>query len=112
MKLSVLERLVIQNILPQAANFTNLKLMRVAREALSFTDEENKALEFKPAEDGGGNIQWKPDVVAEREIVIGEVVTLMIVEALKKLDEDKQLTNEHFSLYEKFVETGSRHRNS
>ena len=48
MKLNVLERIVLLNILPQQGSFSNLKLLRVAKEALSFTEEENKLLNFIP----------------------------------------------------------------
>lgn len=105
MKLSVLERLAIQNLLPQQSDFTNLKLMRVAREALSFTEKENRLLQFKPVEGEAGKIQWQDGAVPEKEVALGEVVTVMIVDALKKLNEEKKLTEEHFSLYEKFVES-------
>jgi len=46
MKLSVLERITLQNLLPAKGSYTNLKLLRVAREALSFTDAEHKVLNF------------------------------------------------------------------
>ncbi len=46
MKLSVIERLNLQGILPEKGSYTNLKLVRVARETLSFTEAENKVLKF------------------------------------------------------------------
>ena len=103
MKLSVLERITVQGLLPQETNFTNLKLLRIAREALSFNDEELKALQFEEGSESG-TIQWKDGAVPECDVELGETATLMIVDALKKLDDEKKLTNNHFSLYEKFVE--------
>ena len=47
MQLSVLERLTILGLLPTKGNYTNLKLLRVAKEELSFSDEEHKALNFR-----------------------------------------------------------------
>jgi len=38
---------------------------------------------------------------------LGEVVTTMIVDALKKLNDGNKLTENHISLYEKFVEGGN-----
>jgi hypothetical protein len=52
MKLSVLERITLQNILPAKGSYTNLKLLRVAREELSFTDAENKVLNFRQIGEG------------------------------------------------------------
>jgi len=52
MKLSVLERINLLNLLPAKGSYTNLKLLRVAREALSFTDEEHKVLNFRQEGEG------------------------------------------------------------
>lgn len=105
MKLSVLERLMIQNLLPMETNFTTLKLMRVAREDLSFTEEENRLLNFQPVD--GDKLRWQDGQVGEVEIELGEVVTTEIVKALKKLNDENKLTESHLSLYEKFVEGGN-----
>lgn len=133
MKLSVMERLILLNLLPNEGNFTNLKLLRVAREVLSFTEDENKALNFHQE---GDQVKWNDFVVVDtktgevvdpsaigtnmdkqidagvfekrpsvegREIEIGEVVTLIIVTALKALEAEEKLRDEHISIYEKFV---------
>jgi len=47
MKLSVMERMTLLSMLPEKGSFTNLKLVRVARESLSFTDTEYKLLQFR-----------------------------------------------------------------
>ena len=100
MQLSVVERLMIQSLLPNESDYTNLKLVRVARETLSFDEMENAALNFKQ---DGDKVTWT-DSIGEKDVDLGEVVTVMIVNALKKLSDDKQLKNEQMSLYEKFVE--------
>ena len=101
MKLSVLERLLIQSLLPEKGSFTNLKLMRVAREALSFDEDENKALKFVQ---DGEQLRWEDNAVGDNEIKIGEVVTEMIKKELKALNDKEELTPAQFTLYEKFVE--------
>ena len=53
MELSVLERITIQGLLPVKGSYTNLKLLRVAKEALSFTDEEHKSLNFRQEQVNG-----------------------------------------------------------
>ena len=100
MKLNVLERLLLLNILPKEGTFTNLKLLRVARENLSFTEEENEALKFKQEND---QIIWVNDAVGDKEIDTGEVVKGLIVKELKKLDKEEKLKDEFLSLFEKFV---------
>ena len=104
MKLSVMERLTVQGLLPQEANFTNLKLLRIARENLSFSEKELKILNVREGSEPG-TIQWDEGVVSESDIELGETATGMIIDALKKLDGENKLTNNHFSLYEKFVES-------
>jgi len=100
MTLNVLERLLLLNLLPAEGSYTNLKLMRKAKENLSFTEDENKLLNFKQ---DGDSLRWADNVVPDKEIDIGEIVTQIIVKALKKLSDEEKLKIEHESLYEKFV---------
>ena len=100
MELNVLERLLVLNLLPKEGTFTNLKLLRVARENLSFTEEENKVLKFKQEND---QIVWINDAVDAKEIELGEVVKELIVKELKKLDKEEKLKDEFLSLYSKFI---------
>ena len=100
MKLNVIERLLIPGLLPEKGTFANVKLLRVARENLSFTDAENKALEFKP---NGDKVTWNDGAVGDCEIAIGEVVTQMIVKKLNELEKAEDLPDNHISVYEKFI---------
>ena len=132
--LNVLERVLLGNLLPKEGSFANLKLLRVARENLSFDDKENKALNFRQE---GEQMRWdnavvinkksgktltgdpeyiqktlnrNPDeyetkpAVPDKDVEIGEVATQMIEKALKELDEKGELKDEHVSLFEKFIE--------
>lgn len=99
MKLTVMERLLTQSLIPREANYANLKLIREAREELSFSDAENKQLNFRVDKD---RTEWNP-VDIQKDIDLGETVTGMVVKELKRLDEANKLTAEQFSLYEKFV---------
>jgi len=101
MELNVLERLVLLSILPKEADFTTVKIIRKLKEDLSFSEEEHKALQFVQ---DGGNVNWQKDGDIPKDIKIGEKATDAIVEALKKLNTDKKLTEQHLSLYEKFIE--------
>ena len=100
MKLNVLERIVVSEILPKEGSFMNLKLVRTVKEELSFSEEENKALEFNQI---GTSLKWKENVIEDKEFNFGEVVTKLIISKLKELDESEDLTENHFSLYEKFI---------
>ncbi len=103
-KLSVIERILVGNMMATyQGNFTNLKLVRKAREALSFNEKENKELKFNQ---NGDNITWNIEASTKFqavEIDIGENVTSIIKDMLLKLNKEEKLTNQHFSLYEKFI---------
>ena len=103
-ELSVLERLVLLGILPKEGDFTTLKLVRKLRENLSFDEGEHEKLKFVQ---DGDQVRWDESAVPPRAIPIGEKMSDLIRDALKKLDEEKKLREEHFSLYEKFVESKS-----
>lgn len=101
MILTTLERLLLLNILPKEGDFTTIKIVRKLREALSFTEEEHAVRKFNTSPEG--NTTWTlgtPDAV---EISIGEKAADMIVVELKKLNDEKKLSEQTFSLYEKFV---------
>ena len=101
MELLAGERLVLISVLPQEGNFTTLKIVRELREELSFTEEEHKVYEFKQE---GNIVLWNKAKDTPKEVKIGEKANDIIKEALKKLNEEKKLRDEHIGLYEKFVE--------
>jgi hypothetical protein len=101
MKLTVLERIMAQNLLPEKGTFANLKLIRKAKEALSFDDLENKRLNFRTED---GRVFWDDGQVEEKDIQLGEVVTEMIKKELNRLDKEEALAMDFMSLYAKFQE--------
>ena len=101
MELDVRERLILLSILPQEGNFITLKVVRKLRESLSFSEEEIKQYKFVQSE---GRVTWDDKAEQSKEIEIGEKAMDIIKEALKKLNEDKKLKDEHFTIYQKFVE--------
>lgn len=100
MKLSLFERFTIQNILPQEGSFLTLKILNSLKLSLAPSEEEIKEFEIKPE---GNLLTWNKKGKEEKEIEIGEKATDLIVDALKDLDKKAKLTNEHFSIYEKFI---------
>ncbi len=105
MKLSVVERVMLGGMMSvYKCDFTALKLIREGREALSFTDEENGKLGFVQ---NGANLSWNPiasQEVGGVEIDFSETMVSIIKDMLTKLNDDRQLTENHFSLYEKFIQ--------
>ena len=100
MKLDVRERLVLLSVLPQEGNFITLKVVRKLREGLSFSEEELKQYKFVQEDQ---RVTWDDKAEQVKEIEIGEKAMDIIKEALKKLNEDKKLKDEHFTIYQKFV---------
>jgi len=100
MKLTVLERFTLLGVLPAEGNFVTLKIVRKLREALAFTEKEIKDLEMMVE---GERTKWNPAKDVPRDVEIGEMATDMIVKALKKLDDTNKLTEQHMSVYEKFI---------
>lgn len=108
MILNILDRVVLSNILPKEGTFQNLRLLRVVKEEISFNEEENKLLKFRQE---GTQLLWESklvdgkqvDVFPERDFRIGDVVTKLIRDELEKLNSEAKLTEQHFSVYEKFV---------
>ena len=100
MKMNVLERLILLGILPKESNFATLMIVKNLTSSLGLSEDDYKEFEIKQEEN---QIIWNQKGNEEREIKIGEKATDIIIESLKKLDEEKKLTEQHFSLYEKFV---------
>lgn len=130
MKLTVSERIKLNDILPQIQSFVVKKLLRKFSESLSFTEKEHALLRFMyeyecpnchetvgasiPIKCGTcnvymeatGKINWNPQGDLEtgrKDIFIGEKVKEIIVAELKALDDAKQLDDVLTDLYERFV---------
>jgi hypothetical protein len=100
MKLTLLERLTIQKILPQEGNFATLKILDSLKMSLAPSEEEFKEFGIVLEQ---GKATWNEKGLEEREIVIGEKASEIIKETLIELDKNKKLSTNHISIYEKFV---------
>jgi len=100
MKLTVLERLYLLVLLPQKEDINILKIVRDLKNSLALTEEEYKEFEVKVE---NGMTRWNEKGLEEREIQIGEKANDVCVDALKEANKQKLLTEQHISLYEKFI---------
>jgi type III secretion system FlhB-like substrate exporter len=103
MKLCVKDRIVLAGILPQHEDFLTLQIVRKLQEALSFSEEETKALNLV---NDGQQVKWEATADPMKDVEIGIKAADLIVASLKKLDEKKELTADTFGLYETFVQKG------
>ena len=101
-ELTLFERFVVRTLLPPEGSYSTLKIVWELQMELATTEEENKlaGLEDLP---GGGTDAENWDAVEPKEIVFGDITKGLIVDALKKLDEQEKLTQQHITIYEKFV---------
>jgi len=102
-KLSVHQRLVLLNILPQEGDLTTIRLVRELREDLSFSEDEHAALNFQH---GQGNVRWNDDVVDDKDIDIGPKAADVVRKALGELDKNGKLREGHLSLVDTFEYEG------
>ena len=103
-KLNLFERLVCMALLPAEGSFATLKIVRELQMELAPTEEEYKLAGLKDdLLTGGINAELGWDKVEDKEIVFGDIAKAIIVSALEKLDKEEKLTQQHFSLYEKFI---------
>jgi hypothetical protein len=130
LKLTVFERLTLQNILPKEGDFITLKLVRKLRESLAFNEREIAEINFRnhwkcpkcqkvevanempkcPDCDIymqlGGQVTWDDDKAKKviKDVYMGDKMLALCESTLKKLSDEGKLTEQHFSLFEKFVE--------
>ena len=101
MKLNIMERLMVAQLLPEKGSFVNLGLIRKAKENVSFNEQEHKDFQIKATEDG--RITWVDPGNSDKDIEFGDTVTEIVKKALKEMDSKEELEEKYFSLFEKFV---------
>ena len=103
MQLNVQERLILLRELPQAGDITTIKIVHKLRQDLSFSEEEHELykIEYKD-----GMIHWDDTNKEIKDIDIKSKAYSIIQDTLKKLDDEKKITEEHLPLYEKFMDEG------
>jgi len=101
MKLSILDRLVLLNVLPKEGQVTTLKIVRKLREDLSFSEEEHKLLNFRQEDE---RLVWDDEGDIDKEIEIGERATDIIKSALRTLNDQGKLHIDAVDIYDRFME--------
>lgn len=102
MLLTVKQRLLIGNVLPEEADFITLKVVKELQDVLSFSEEETNRLEIRRE---GDMYLWKEgegDIPVE--IHVGDAAKAVITGTLRGLSANGQLRMEFLPLYEHFVE--------
>jgi len=100
MKLSILERITLQGLVPAEGNYITYGLIKQVRTELSFTEKEIKDCKIIQI---GERITWDEKKDTPKEIKIPETIETMIVLALEKIEKEEKLNDNNISLYEKFI---------
>jgi len=99
-KLSVFDRILLLNLLPQEVDMTIYGMYQDCLRYLSFTEDEHDLYLITHQEDG--EVKWTND--SEKEFYIPKNVLNIIKGRLKVCKEKDLLAEEHLSLYNKFVD--------
>ena len=100
MKLDVLERITLLQVLPTEGSYITFKLLLDIKAALAFNEKEIKELGISEKD---GRITWKKS--GEKDIEIGEKTREIVESSLKKLDEQGKINGQNITLFEKFIKT-------
>jgi len=101
-KLTLRERYIVMSLFPREAGFVTIKAITEIKKELLPSDKEIEIAGLTDLVGGGVRAEnWL--LVVEKEITFGKITKALVENALKKLDETEKLTEEHFTLYEKFI---------
>ena len=100
MELNIKQRLMLLQVLPiENARIIDLRICRDLQLKLGFTEEEQQQFGFVQNEN---RLTWNEGADVPVDIDIGPRAHVLIVDALKKLDEEKKLTVDHVELWDLF----------
>jgi len=103
-KLTVKQRIDLQSILPAQGDFVTVKMIRVLREDLSFSEKELETL--KLTRHPNGSVEWNAEAgkKCNKEVSIPEILVTTIKEILERANTSKQITEAHLDFYEMFMD--------
>lgn len=101
MKLNVLERAVALGIFPEKEDFSTLRTIQDARSKLALSEDEVKNFDFKALDDG--KMQWNTKGNEDKDVELSEAAIEILKKKLREMDEKKELTPNHVSLFEKIA---------
>ena len=107
MELLANERIILFGLLPETGDITTMKGLRILKEEIVLNSDDIEAIEFiTEVKDGKLISKWDPDKAKEviKDVDISGVMLAMIVDILKKKESDKELTDNHIELWDKFCE--------
>ena len=102
--ISVINRFVLESILPKENNFITMRLVKNIKDKLELTDKEREKYKIIILPNGLVNFQDKEIIKETKKIRIDDILVGIIKEELKKLDEQKKISQEIIEIYEMFIQ--------
>jgi len=99
-KLNVLERLSLLQILPAESDFATLKIVRDLQNKVGLNEEEFKEYGIELE---NGSYKWNEKGRNEKDFELGDKSVEIIKAQLKEIDEQKKVTGRIMTLYDKFM---------
>lgn len=96
MKLTVKDRIILQQILPQQASLKEIGNIIECSGLLDLTDKEKTEFGYK---EENGSITWNPDMNTVREIKLKHDHVTVLKDAIQKLDENGQVTIQQYETF-------------
>jgi hypothetical protein len=106
MLLNVPDRITLFGLLPKEGSYADIVTLRRAKEVLSLTEEEIKAVQYREEDVGGGRMAYYDVAVGtamEKDIPLDEWTTRTVSGILAKMEKEKKITERFVTLFEKFV---------
>ena len=100
MRLTILERLLLLNVLPVEGNIMTIRIVHDLRKDLGLTEEELKKYNVREQD---SQMVWD-DEKYTLDVPVGEKALDIIAEAISKREREGRLTEQFIPLYERFVE--------
>jgi len=99
MLLSILDRLMVLNLLPKKGDVTTLRVIGEVQESVGFTNDEYDKLNFTHTDKG---TNWE-NTVEPKEIQLGSAAAGLLRKALKTKDDAKELTLDELPFYDRIM---------
>lgn len=108
MELSILQRIILQSILPSEGDYITYKIIRDLKGELAFSEDEIKKFNItqeiiKEKSRILWDNKWNGSNDALKRISIGPKALDMIIKALEELNSQKKINDQTIDLYEMFV---------
>ena len=97
--MKILERILLESIIPNEANYTDLILGRDIKKKVALTQDEILKYDVKVLENG--SIEWKNET-EDFEVEFSDLEKGLIKKTLEKLNSENKLNFQLISLYEMF----------